>query len=228
MSTTERLYTKIATEIVSKIKRHEIKVGDRIPPERKLAEDLNVSRTVIREAMVYLELIGVAEIRKGSGVYITESEPRNLPNSLPDTTPFEVLEARMYLESQLAKKAAENPSESFITALQQCLQMMEASTHFSLPDLRKSASVDADRQFHFLIAQASENTMLIEFHKELMSRHMGSEMWKRMDVMADEPAERGIWTSDHQLIFDAIKEKNPAKAYLMMERHLKNVIAEIT
>lgn len=228
MSVSERLYIKIATDILGKIKEGEIEVGDRIPPERKLSEELGVSRTVVREAMVYLELIGVAEIRKGSGVYVVSDEPLHLPNELPDITPYEVTEARRVLESQLAGLAAQHADEQLIKSLEQCLMMMEAATRFSKPDLRKSASVDADMQFHTLIAQASKNPLLVKFHSELMQHHMGGAMWSALNVMADEPAERGIWTSDHRKIFEAIKAGDSKSAFNAMEQHLNNVIAEIT
>lgn len=224
----ERLYIKIATDILTQIKHGVISVGERIPPERKLADELGVSRTVIREAMVYLELIGVAEIRKGSGVYVTQDEPIQLPQELPDVTPFEVTEARRVLESQLAAIAAEKASQSLIDELEECVILMESAKRFSKPELRKSASVDADMQFHVLIAQASENPLLIKFHAELMQNHMGGEMWARLNIMAGEPAERGIWTDDHRNVLEAIKARDPQAAYNAMQNHLSNVISEIT
>lgn len=224
----ERLYIKIATDILAQIKQGVITVGERIPPERKLADELGVSRTVIREAMVYLELLGVAEIRKGSGVYVIHEEPIHLPKELPDVTPFEVTEARRVLESQLAAIAAEKASDSLIQELEECVILMESAKRFSRPELRKSASVDADMQFHVLIAQASENPLLIKFHAELMQNHMGGEMWARLNIMADEPAERGVWTDDHRKVLEAIKAHDPEAAYNAMQNHLNNVISEIT
>ncbi|MDF4893320.1 FadR/GntR family transcriptional regulator [Vibrio parahaemolyticus] len=224
----ERLYIKIAKDVLEQIKRGLISVGDRIPPERKLSDDLGVSRTVIREAMVYLELMGVAEIRKGSGVYIINQEPLHFPNDLPDITPYEVTEARRVLESQLAAIAAEKASEKIIGELEECVVLMENAKRFSRPELRRNASVDADMQFHVLIAQCCENPMLIKFHSELMQKHMGGEMWDRLNYMADEPAERGIWTDDHRKILEAIKKRDSKAAYEAMENHLNDVISEIT
>ncbi len=228
VSVSERLYIKVATDILQQIQNGSIQVGKRIPPERKLSDDMGVSRTVIREAMVYLELLGVAEIRKGSGVYVIRDEPLHLPTDLPDITPYEVTEARRAVESQLAAIAAEKASDQLIDELEQCLILMEAAKRFSRPDLRKSASVDADMQFHALVAQASGNPMLIKFHKELMQNHMGGKMWERLNIMAGEPAERGIWADDHRRIFEAIKARDPQRAFKAMEQHLDNVICEIT
>lgn len=228
MTVSERLYIKIAKDVLEQIKTGLIAVGDRIPPERKLADELGVSRTVIREAMVYLELMGVAEIRKGSGVYIINQDPIHLPNELPDITPFEVTEARRVLESELAAIAAEKASDQLIEELEECVVLMENAKRFSRPELRKNASVDADMQFHVLIAQCCENPLLMKFHAELMQKHMGGEMWERLNIMADEPAERGIWTDDHRKILEAIKTRDPKAAYQAMNNHLSNVISEIT
>ncbi|WP_367986637.1 FadR/GntR family transcriptional regulator [Vibrio sp. NTOU-M3] len=228
MSVNERLYIKVASDILAKIQQKEIEVGTRIPPERKLSDELRVSRTVIREAMVYLELIGVAEIKKGSGVYVVNDKPIQLPSDLPEVTPYEVTFARRSLESQLAALAAEHATDKLIGELENCLVLMESAKCFSTAELRKSASVDADMQFHKLIAQASNNPFLIKFHEELMKHHMGGTMWNRLNIMADEPAERGIWTTDHRVIFEAIKARDPKAAFEAMENHLNNVITEIT
>lgn len=228
MKASERLYIKIATDILEQINKGTISVGERIPPERKLSDELGVSRTVVREAMVYLELIGVAEIRKGSGVYIVNKEPRHLPRELPDVTPYEVTESRRVIESQLAAIAAEKASDKVIEELEECVLLMESAKRFSRPELRKSASVDADMQFHVLIAQCCDNPLLIKFHAELMQKHMGGEMWERLNIMADEPAERGAWTNDHRKILEAIKARDPKAAFQAMENHLNNVISEIT
>ncbi len=75
----DRLYLTVANEMIDRIKQKQYAVGDKIPPERKLSEELGVSRTVIREAMVYLELIGIATIKKGAGVYVTNSEQLKVP-----------------------------------------------------------------------------------------------------------------------------------------------------
>lgn len=224
----QRLYVKVATDIIEQVRQQQIRVGERIPPERKLAEELGVSRTVVREAMVYLELVGIAEIRQGSGVYVIGDEPSHLMCELPEVTPYEVTEARRALEPQLAALAAEKASTSLLAELAQCVALMEASQRFSRPDLRKSASVDADRQFHRLIALASDNPLLIQYHADLMQHHMRGTMWERLNILADEPAEKGVWIDDHRAIFAAIEAGDPERAAQAMNHHLLKVIAEIT
>ncbi len=225
----KRLYVKVANDIIGQIKEGTYQVGSCIPPERKLAEQLGVSRTVVREAMVYLEMLGIADIRKGSGVFIISNVSKlSVESKTPDVTPFEILQARLMIEPQLARFAAENKTPELIEELSNCIKMMESSMYFSEESLRKQASVDADRQFHKIINSASNNPLLIKFYSELMQLHMAGDMWTRMDELADEPASRGKWIDDHKYVFDAIKEGDGDKAEQFMYDHITNVIGEIT
>jgi GntR family uxuAB operon transcriptional repressor len=222
-----RLYIKVADSILNDLKTTKTKVGSRLSPERKLAEEFSVSRTVIREAMVYLELIGIAEIRKGSGVYIISSSPETKTRHELNFTPFEFLDARRSLEPELAKRAAQNCNDEILIELNQCLAMMKASVHFSNSQLRHEASVDADKQFHFCIARASNNPILIQFHDDLMKQHMQGDMWNKLDDIADNPGRTGHWISDHQNIIDAIKSKDENLAFQTMFNHINNVIQKL-
>lgn len=223
----DRLYIKIANSILTDLKLNKIKVGDRLSPERKLSEEFSVSRTVIREAMVYLELIGIAEIRKGSGVYIVKSSPEMQAHHELNVTPFELLDARRSLEPELARKAAKNCTEEILKELSNCIEMMQASVHFSSAELRHEASVDADKQFHYGIAKASKNPILIKFHDELMNQHMQGDMWKLLDDKTDHPSSHGHWIGDHKKVFDAIKNKDENAAYQAMFDHIDNVVQKL-
>ena len=68
----KRLYQSIVEQFVNLIKEGQLKVGDRLPPERTLAEMFNVSRASIREAFSAMEIIGLIEVRQGEGSYITD------------------------------------------------------------------------------------------------------------------------------------------------------------
>ncbi len=66
----KRLYQEIGLALQERIQSDEFKIGDRLPPERDIAEEMEVSRSVVREAIIMLELQGLVEVRKGSGVYV--------------------------------------------------------------------------------------------------------------------------------------------------------------
>lgn len=80
-------------------------VGGRLPPEREIADMLEVSRTVVREALIMLEIEGIVEVRRGAGIFVVripdgkegvvrdeESSDENTPNQCNDAGPFELLQ----------------------------------------------------------------------------------------------------------------------------------------
>lgn len=82
--------------------------GERLPPEREIAERLNVTRTVVREALIMLEIKGLVEVRRGAGIYVLDSADNNEMegadvNHCNDAGPFELLQARQLLESNIAE-----------------------------------------------------------------------------------------------------------------------------
>lgn len=103
-------------------------IGDRLPPERDIAEQFEVSRAVVREALIMLELENLIEVRKGSGVYVM-----NLPDQQSSITsnqtrdddvgPFELLQARQFLESDIAAFAATQVTKNDIAQMRQALDM---------------------------------------------------------------------------------------------------------
>lgn len=223
-----RMYVKIAEDIIEKIQSNQIRVGDSIPPERKLAEKMKVSRTVVREAMVYLELVGIAEIKKGAGVFVIRKEPLVSAQTEIQVAPHDILDARLILEPEMAYRAAQNNSPALVEELTNCIKMMESSMFFSDEELKKKTSIDADRQFHKAIANACTNPLFRKFHQELMSLHMAGDIWQRMDELADEPASRGRWENDHKEVYEAIVNGEPEAARKAMYEHISNIIKELT
>ena len=77
-STDLRSYKKIGSILREELTNGVYLIGDRLPPERDLAEKMNVSRTVVREAIIMLELENLVEVRKGSGVYVINLPGNNI------------------------------------------------------------------------------------------------------------------------------------------------------
>ena len=91
----QRLYRRIAEQIVHLIRRGEYRPGQRLPPERDLARMLQVSRPSVREALIALEVEGYVEVRVGSGVYVMQQRQAAHAERLPpDSGPFELIAAR--------------------------------------------------------------------------------------------------------------------------------------
>ena len=120
-----RSYKKIGNELKQQLNNHQYKIGDKLPAERDLADYFDVSRTVIREAIIMLELENLVEVRKGSGVYVIALPQRTASNDefldKVDVGPFELLQARQLLESSMAEFAALQVTRADITKLKDIL-----------------------------------------------------------------------------------------------------------
>ena len=122
----QRPYQEVGAMIRDLIIKTPYNPGERLPPEREIAEMLDVTRTVVREALIMLEIKGLVEVRRGAGIYVldssgshnTDSSDANVCN---DAGPFELLQARQLLESNIAEFAALQATREDIVKMRQAL-----------------------------------------------------------------------------------------------------------
>lgn len=117
-----RLYQQLAAELKDRIEQGVYLVGDKLPAERFIADEKSVSRTVVREAIIMLEVEGYVEVRKGSGIHVISNLPKHSPvadESLEFASygPFELLQARQLIESNIAEFAATQVTKQDIMKL---------------------------------------------------------------------------------------------------------------
>ncbi|WP_440877085.1 FadR/GntR family transcriptional regulator [Thalassotalea sp. PLHSN55] len=214
--TTDRLYIKIAEQLRGLIEKGVYKAGDRFPAERALAEKLGVSRPTIREAMIALELSGIIEIRTGSGIYVSNRANLSAPK-LTDKGigPFEILEMRYILESEICAIAATKITDEQVSRLYELIDEMEEE------EKRPDASEQADGKFHLLIAEAAQNSALYESVKwlwDLRSKSVLSHSF--FQTIRKEGIQPSI--DDHKKIAFALEQRNPERASLAMKNHIEN------
>ncbi|EAY71946.1 regulator for uxu operon [Burkholderia dolosa AU0158] len=169
MKSTEpkRLYQSVAAQIVALIRQGEFAAGERLPPERELALKLGVSRPSLREALIALEIGGQIEIRMGSGVYVRDA-PADAVGTMVTLgdSPSELMQARAAIEGSVAALAAARMTAAMLERLRRAVQRMKRLAAAG------RSPVEADRQFHMLIAEAAGNSVLTRFVGELFdSRH---------------------------------------------------------
>jgi len=218
----KRLYQDIGQRLKERIINGEFSVGDRLPPEREIAVQCEVSRAVVREALIMLELQHLVEVRKGSGVYII-----NLPNEVADQKayalkhddagPFEMLQARQLLESHVAEFAATQVTKNDISRLRHALQMEYKNLDGATLDY------DADEMFHMAIAEATQNSVLVDMVKTLWDRRQNSPMWQQLHTRIIDQDYRKAWLGDHEKILSALLRRDPVAARDAMWQHLENV-----
>jgi len=204
---TKRRYYDVGLQIEELLYSGVFKAGERLPSERELGERFNTSRTTIREAIIMLELKGVVEVRQGAGIYFIDSpEKLNQKALLPysDIGPFELLQARQVIESNITGFAA---------------------TQIRLNELRELKRIIAQQvKFHNIIAEATQNRVLMKQSAELW-RAVRTEnpRWKRLNYHYLHKKElRMMWVEDHRSIFLALQKRNAEQARQASWNHLEN------
>ncbi|MBC3231974.1 GntR family transcriptional regulator [Serratia fonticola] len=216
----KKQYQEIGQDLRQKIQQGHYAVGSRLPPERNIAESYGVSRTIVREALLMLELEGTVDIRQGSGVYVVripaegEDQDEELLNEIG---PFEVLQARQLLESNIAAFAATMATKSDIENLRRTLEQEQRAI------VANDTSGDNDKLFHLLIAGATQNQMLLETTKYIWQRRENSPLWQQLHSHIATSGYRLKWLADHQNILAALRRRDVMGSYQAMWQHMENV-----
>ncbi|MCI7352751.1 MAG: GntR family transcriptional regulator [[Actinobacillus] rossii] len=219
-----RAYVKIANQIKREISNGAYGVGDRLPTEREISETLKVSRTIVREAIVMLEVERLVEVKKGSGVYIKSLPNKNSKeknNPLPDVGPFELLQARQLLESGICEFAAKLANKKDITRLKNILKKEKELLAQNLDDYT------ADQEFHLAIAEITQNDVLITLQEQLWQYRFNNAMWTQLHTRILQKDIHHLWIEDHENILNAIQKKSPSLARKSMWQHLENVKSKL-
>ena len=219
----DRTYQKLAARIAVLIADGEFQVGARLPSERALAERFDVSRTLLREAIIVLEIQGRVEVRGGSGIYVcaapasAERSTAFMPPAGPG--PFELLRARCLIESEIAAAAAEHRKDADLDRIFAALAAMREHMH------DKAANEAADRLFHLRIAESTGNSVLLQMVTALWD-HTKAPIWSQMESHFHTPELRRASQDDHQRVFTALLERNAEAARAAMRAHIERVIGE--
>lgn len=225
-----RPYRLLADNLATLIKKGSYAIGERLPAERTLAEDLKVSRPVVREAIIALEMMGLVEVRPGSGIYVVAQNEEVSETSKPQQVStkkltndsnislFELLEARKIIEADIAALAATSISKAQLKQLQKANKALEAA----LDDDEKFDQADQD--FHNIIAQASQNSILEKTVSQLWQHRLESDIWRKLEDKAGSKKLRKAALKDHQAITKALESGKASKAYKAMNKHLDKMI----
>lgn len=190
--------------------------GDKIPPEREFARELKISRASLRTGIGYLAAMGVMKIKHGVGTFVSDGPPElgkssiSLMGALHGFQSWQMFEARILLESNLAALAAERGKQEHHAALAEEVAEMFASFD------RPGEYLIHDVLFHRIIAQASGNPILAAI-METVTSSMYDKRRKTVERSTDlrESAEM------HREIYRAIRSRKSSEARKLMEKHLQ-------
>lgn len=220
MFSAKRLYQELGIKLKELLSSGRYPVGSRLPPERDIAEQFGVSRAVVREALIMLELENLIDVRKGSGVYVinTINDDKAASKTTDDDIgPFELLQARQLLESNIAAFAATQLIKSDIADMMNALELEREALESGRTDY------DDDELFHMLIARATQNSVLESMVHDLWVRRQNSPMWQKLHTHIVDQSYRHKWLEDHRKILLALQHRDPEGAKHAMWQHLENV-----
>jgi GntR family transcriptional repressor for pyruvate dehydrogenase complex len=189
--------------------------GDKLPPEREMAAALGVSRGSVRDALSELAMKGLIERRPalGTTVRAPSSDAALLRGALDVDAKkmLDIVDVRRIVEPAVCQRAAERATPAEIEALRQNLE----ETYF---DLSPEEIARLDREFHLLLARASQNEFLIA----LMSAV--SDMIHSFRVTSQKIDEnRATSINSHRRIFDAVRRGDGEAAHAAMTSHILNI-----
>jgi GntR family transcriptional repressor for pyruvate dehydrogenase complex len=210
----EDVTVRVLTTFKRLISEGTLKLGSRLPAERELAEQFQVSRNSLRQGLKVLETIGVISQRVGDGTYVTEAadsilgEPLNFLILLNGISLQELMEARMIVEPELAARAAERATPKTLADLRNEMDAMKASE----ADHKQLSRHDLN--FHSIIFDAAGNRVCsMLFTVVHQSLHSLIEVTSYMV-----PVKHTL--QFHRRIYNAIGQANPKAARKRMQEHL--------
>lgn len=212
--TQNKLYTQIASQISASIEDGSLRPGEQLPNERDLAQQLNVSRPSLREALVALEVAGLIDIRVGVGAFVRTQ--RETPAFLPEyhRSPVEIIEARLLIEPEVAALAAAAIDDASIAEIDEVLALMEQDTD------RAEWSPTHDRALHSIVVRNCPNAVLREIAMGLWSAR-DSEIDKKMHGhLAELESVRSRILQDHRGIGAAMRRRDAEAARKVMRDHM--------
>ncbi len=217
----QRTYVRVIDYIKQEIRVGRLVIGSRLPPERALAEHLNVSRNSVREALRILEIMGIITSTQGAGHFIAG----NFESSLVETMSImfllnqlsfqQISQLRYALEKQAYILATQNISDSELQELQSIISRLDMG-------VSEEENVLLDKRLHYTIARASDNILIVEILNALsdvMDRFIAD---LRMDIMSEENRREKLFAA-HRRMVECMVNKDIAGGYAAVDEHFSLV-----
>lgn len=196
----------------------ELPDGGRLPPERELAESLDVGRTALRKALATLQAEGVVWRHVGKGTFAGErpiDTVADINAMVQRTNPLEVMGARIAFEPEVARCAALNATPSQIAELRSCMIKAQQAPTWRLYE-------QWDNRLHRLIGEASQNSLLLGLLDTLNAVRRAVTWGRLRDTPVRPPADHHSF-EEHARIVEAIANRDGAAAADAMRKHLRSV-----
>jgi len=221
----KKIYEEVAEAIYEMIRTGQVKPGEKLDSVQQLAENFQVGRSAIREALTSLRAMGLVDMKQGEGTYVNEFDIDQI--TFPLSTAIlmnkediaQLLEVRKIIEIGTAAAAAKKRTSEHLSMMEQALEEMKSANG------DEALGEKADFQFHFALADAAQNPLLLSLMNHV-SELMGETMkeTRRVWLFSKHTTVKRLY-DEHKDIYEAIKEQDEEKARKFMLIHLENVEA---
>jgi len=217
MSKYQRAYKNVITYFKNEIAKGNYKVGEKLPPEREIAEMLGVSRNSVREAMRIMDMTGVITSLQGSGNYISCDFEKSITESmymmfaLDQTDYSQLIQLRRALESMAAALAVDNASDEDIQQIASYVREIDWSED-------RKRNVELDKQIHYTLAHVSGNRLIETILKSLSATIDTFIKDMHYEILRTEERKR-LLNEAHAEIVDALNERSRKKVQAALDKH---------
>ena len=215
-----RIYEGVAQQIQRLIADGSLKPGDMLPPERELAERFGVSRTSLRDAIRSLELAGLVMSKQGEGTVVADVSADALVAPIASVLVrkreliAELLDVRKMLEPALAARAALHATPEDVARLEEILKRQREKA------LRGESGVEEDSEFHYAIARAARNSVVLKVLDVLMDLLSAT---RARTLQVDGRLQRSL--AGHRRVLEAIKRHDADAAERAVKQHVEEIEA---
>jgi len=219
---TKRLYEEIVEQIKQLITDGRLKPGDRLLAERELADQFQVSRASVREAIRTLEMLGVIDIRPGEGTFVRGTETDDIIRPLAmflaveRSSLLDMFEMRRIFETATAGLAAERATEEELDHIEAMLEKMRE--RLNVLDPEKGEEYDA--AFHYAVAESTHNSLLTKLFKTVSEEFAKANSVARRQLYHDNIQNAQKIIDQHSEILEAIRSRSAKTASEAMLAHL--------
>ncbi|WP_225026799.1 FadR/GntR family transcriptional regulator [Xinfangfangia pollutisoli] len=224
----EKLSSSVVRQIEQLILRGILRPGERLPPERDLAERLGVSRPSLRDAIADLSERGLLTSRAGSGVFVAEVLGSAFSPALiqlfsaHDEAVFDYIAFRRDMEGLTAERAARLASDTDLKVVDAIYRKMEAAHQKRDP----TDEAELDAQFHMAIIEASHNVIMLHMMRSMFDLLRQGVFYNRQMLFKNRLT-RDCLLDHHRAMNTAIQARDPAGSRAAVEAHMDYVVQSL-
>lgn len=214
----QRISDQIAAQVRRLLLEGKLTPGQRLPTETELAEQFDVSRASVREALSILESEGLVERHKNGGTFMRKYSLKRVlgsfqfPQKMDHELFADLIEVREWLEVQIVKLASERAEEEDFLRLRRTLEMMEQDL------VAGNSGVESDILFHQCLAVATKNQILAG-----LVLSIGQLMKETRTRTLSVPGRLEACLEEHRAIYEAVLEHDSARGCRLIQEHLAKV-----